>query len=469
MGINGFFCRFYLKNTRSVLTSQKDSGILLINNFYWKVYVMLNKNEWIFSIPAPDNGTLVSGFYNAGPMLADDSETTTDDDSKMQIIADVVEEDFENYKKKLADSGLKITCENELGGNMFAECSPFHLSFFKNRSEIRVIEDKTSTPLDSFGYSAKGNGKTTVYQYGLYYDKENRVTDTAVNCGMLYIIHLSDNSIVLIDGGHILQWNEEAAEALWQFILKITKPAEGEKIRIAAWYCTHAHDDHVNGVNKLLNHHGDRFTLERVMFNMPSHSVKGGGYSQSVYYMKKLIREKYPEAKQLKLHSGQKFTLADAEFEIYYAQEDAVEKENITSFPLRDFNCTSSIMRMMADGKTIMFLGDTNVETEALMARITPREIWKSDFVQVAHHCFNYLDTLYEWINAPIAMLPNSYFGGHTPENTPKLAGVIKHLSGEDNIYYEGEATDGFAVVDGEWKRVSSEPVVGGEYDGSGF
>ena len=66
-------------------------------------------------------------------------------------------------------------------------------------------------------------------------------------------------------------------------------------------------------------------------------------------------------------------------------------------------------------------------------------------------------------------MLPNSYFGGHTPENTPKLAGVIKHLETPDNIYYEGEGTYGFEVVDGKWKKVYEAPVTGGEYDNSGF
>ena len=88
--------------------------------------------------------------------------------------------------------------------------------------------------------------------------------------------------------------------------------------------------------------------------------------------------------------------------------------------------------------------------------------------VQVAHHCFNYLDTLYEWIAAPVAVMPNSYFGAHTPENLGKLAGVLKWLK-DDQIYYEGEGTDGFAATEHGFEHVENLPVIGGPYDESGY
>ncbi len=424
--------------------------------------------DWIFSIPKPDAGVLADGYYNAGPMLECDRDGFTDEDSKMQIVTGVNSRDFFRYIKELQSQGCVKTGANKIGKNRFADFYPYHIAYFAGRSEICVTEDLTSSPLDTFGYSAKGGMRTTVYQYGLYYDKQNQCTATTVNCGMLYLVRLSDGSIVFMDGGHILQWNDEAAEALWQFILKITGVKDGEKVRIVAYYMTHAHDDHANGFTKLLTRHGDRIVVERVMFNTPSYQIKGG-YSESVFDMKKTVAEKYPNAKLLKVHSGQKFTLSDAEFEFLYTHEDAVEKDNITAFPFGDFNCTSSILRLTVDGKTIMFLGDTSVETEKLMERTYTRDEWKSDMVQVAHHCFNYLRTLYDWIDAPIAMLPNSFFGGHTPENTPKLADVLAHLSTPDNIYYEGEATYGFAVVDGVWKKVEEYPLIGGEYDNSGY
>jgi hypothetical protein len=120
---------------------------------------------------------------------------------------------------------------------------------------------------------------------------------------------------------------------------------------------------------------------------------------------------------------------------------------------------------MTTDGGSVMFLGDTNVETEQLLAQISEPELWKSDVVQVAHHCFNYLTTLYAWTDADWAMLPNSYFGGHTPENTPKLADVIEHLEKPENIRYE-EKTTVFTFENGEYKVIGEEDLIGGKWDG---
>ena len=72
---------------------------------------------------------------------------------------------------------------------------------------------------------------------------------------MIYVIKLCDDSLVMIDGGHIFQWNEEAEEGLWNFLKAITNTKDG-KVKIAAWYFTHAHDDHTDGCTKLLRRHG---------------------------------------------------------------------------------------------------------------------------------------------------------------------------------------------------------------------
>ena len=421
--------------------------------------------EFTHDIPMPDEGKIMEKCYNAGPMLSNDKEGFTAEDSIMKIVSDVSESGYRDYLDKLRRAGYSITNENEQYGDLFAEAGEMHIAYRKKRGEIRVIRDAVKTPLDEFSYTASGGNKTTVYQYGLYYDKANACTKTTINCGMFYIIRLCDGGLVMIDGGHRIQWSNEAFEGLWEFLCGIT--GNTGRVRIAAWYFTHAHDDHTDGCTRLLRAHGAEIDLERVMFNFPSYKTVRGSYSDTVFDMKKTVAEMYPKAKLLKVHSGQKIRLADADFEFIYTHEDAVNADDPEKFPPRDFNCTSSVVKFTVGGKSIMFLGDTNVETEAILAETTERELWKSDFVQVAHHCFNYLDTLYEWIDAPMAMLPNSYFGGHTPENTPKLEGVLKHLSPRDNIYYEGEGTYGFEPAENGWRLTYSAPVIGGEYDGA--
>jgi hypothetical protein len=138
------------------------------------------------------------------------------------------------------------------------------------------------------------------------------------------------------------------------------------------------------------------------------------------------------------------------------------------TYNLRDYNCTSTVMRIRFDKKSVMLLGDISQAAEQIIVKSFDSKVLASDVVQVAHHCFNYLDTLYAWIHAPAAMLPNSWGGAHQPENEPKLQAVLNCLK-DDQIWYEGGGTDGFIATEDGWKHVFHEPVIGGPYDGSGY
>lgn len=434
---------------------------------------MTARSGWQLSCPAPIGGTLAEGRYNAGSALADDIHSTTDEDCFMQIVSGMGEGDFDAYIKALTEDGYRLVCENTLGGNRFADLEKAgkgcHVSYFAAKGELRVLEDNCSAPLDAFGYGEIGSVKPAFYQYGLYYDPLNRDnTGVSINCGMLYIVRLSDNSLFMVDGGHIYQCSDEAIEGLWRFLHEITGTPEGGTIRIAAWYITHAHGDHVTGCAKLLNRHHDEIVLERMLYNFPSYQVRQQGYDSWTTVMKEVVRKVYPDVAFLKPHSGQAFSLSDMKVEVLYTHEDAVRADDLSRFPLGDYNCTSAILALWLEGQRVMLLGDTNVEAERVLAELTDRSIWRSDAVQVAHHCFNYLNTLYEWISAPLALLPNSYFGAHTPENTPKLNSILQYVQ-NGQIYYEGEATYGFEVVDGRLQCTHTSPVIGGEYDGSGI
>ena len=432
----------------------------------------MNTNEkWILGCQAPDCGQLADGFFNAGPMFADDRDGATPEDSKMQVVYDVTEADFDVYVAALKESGICGYLERSQAADKFFAFAQngkyYHVRFTAKRGEIRVIEDVISTPIDEFGYTENGPEKTVFYQYALYYDPDNAVTDKTVNCGMLYIVKLSDNSLFMIDGGHIYQSSDEMIEGLWQFLRHITNTSEDGTIRISGWYCTHAHDDHHNGFTKLLNRYHEQILLERVMFNIP-HFSYGGNYALSTFGMKETVPYHYPEAKLLKLHAGQIFDIADMTIEVLYAHEDAAEKEDLDRMHLEDFNCTSSILKLTINGEDIMMLGDTNVETEVLLQKYSEPNLWKADMVQVAHHCFNYLDVMYEWIKAPVAVLPNSFDNAHREENIGKLAGVLKWVK-NDQIYYESDATYGFVAGEKGFELVEKLPLIGGPYDDSGI
>ena len=431
------------------------------------------KNSWLLACPGVDGGVLCPGYYNAGAGLAEDLESVTPEDSHMQVVTGVTEVDFENYIQKLMAAGFSVVQRTRLGRNRFADLERdgkvFHVSFFARPGEIRVVQDNVSLPLTAFSYDTRGEKKTTLYQYGLYYDPLNRDdTGVTINCGMFYIVRLSDNSLFMIDGGHMTQCSDEMIEGLWRFLHEITDTPMGGTIRIAAWYITHAHSDHLIGCAKLLNRHHDRIDLQRMMYNFPSYQVRPGGYDPDTDLMKRVVRQFYPHVPFLKPHSGQEIQLSDLTIRVMYTHEDAVLASDLSRFPHRDYNCTSTVLRLEIDGLRFLSLGDISQEAEAVVMSLTEPADWKGDMVQVAHHCFNYLNGLYYWISAPMALMPHNYYGPHAPENLLKLGGVLNYVE-DGQIYYEGEGTDGFQVTDGKFTHVYHADVVGREYDHSGI
>lgn len=421
------------------------------------------------SVPDYAGGYAASALYNCGGMIADDREHETVEDSPMLLITDTCESDFTAYLDTCTKAGFAPVFENDNSAFRAVQLEKdgirLHVCLTKAAGQVRLIEDRAGVSLAEFSYSSEEKVPAEIVQYALYYDPKNDCTDRTVNCGMLYIVKLADNSLFVMDGGHRYQCSDEAVDGMAAFMRKLTGAKDGEPVRIAAWYVTHAHGDHMAACPRLLRKFPGQFRIERFMANLPSYQTRPGGYDPDIFILKDTLREYCPDMKLLKLHTGQKFTLANTTFEVLYTHEDAVQADNPTVFPMRDFNCTSTILKMTTDGGSVMWLGDTNVELERLMAGITTPELWKADVVQVAHHCFNYLTTLYAWIDADWAMLPNSYFGGHTPENTPKLADVIGHLASPENIYYE-EKTTVFRFEDGKYTVLYEEDLIGGEWDG---
>jgi len=428
-------------------------------------------NELAFSplVPAYTDGTAAPALYNCGGMTADDRERNTPEDCPMQLITGTDAEAYADYIAKCTDNGFSLTYTHESSAVRASQLEKdgvrIYVIFTKQSGEVRLIEDRAGVSLHTFSYCCEEDEPAQIVQYALYYDPNNNVTDKTVNCGMLYIVRLADGKLFVIDGGHRYQCTEEAVAGLAAFMRRLSGTSEGEPVHIAAWYITHAHGDHMAACPRLLRKYPGQFVIERLMMNLPSYQTRPQGYDPDVFVFKEAMRELSPDTMLLKLHTGQTITLAKTQFEVLYTYEDAVCAEDPTKFPMRDFNCTSTILKMTTDGGTVMWLGDTNVELERLMTKVTSPEHWEADVVQVAHHCFNYLTTLYAWIDADYALMPNSYFGSHTPENTPKLADVISHLASEENIWYE-EKTTAFRFEEGKFTVLYEEDCIGGEWDG---
>ena len=422
------------------------------------------------NIPDYDGGRTVPCIYNTGCGIDNDLENDSAINNYTLLVTDTDAEEYADYIKKLTENGYTVIFENRIENDLYTALDGARLLYVyytDAKKEVRIIADNASSRIDKFGYEIKEpQCAVNVTQYGLYYDPENGHSPTTTNCGMFYAVRLADNSLFLIDGGDVFQCSEAALEGRMDYLHRLTGTAKGEKMTVAAWFITHAHNDHMDGCAKMLNRFHDELKVERFVFNFPCSKVRRPDDRFDVFMG--MVKKYCPDALYLKAHAGQKFTLGGVGFTVLYAYEDAIRAGNPSAYPLGDYNCTSTVIKMNVGENSVLWMGDTNVETEKILAEKFSAAVFKSDVVQVAHHCFNYLSTLYPMIDADYAMLPNSYYAAHTAENAPKLQDVLDRLPDERNIWYE-DKTDSFEFIDGKYTLVAEEELIGGEYDGSGF
>jgi len=421
-------------------------------------------------IPSYEGGRYANGIYNSGPGLKNDVLAPTDEDSYMQIVGRTNADEFRNYLNKLAEYGYEKIYEGQTEDNLYAQFEGggklIYAYYIDKLQEARIIADKCSVSLRDFSYEVESNGTTTVYQFGLFHAGN---TNTTMDCGMLYVIKLADNSLFIVDGGHPFQATDKATEAFMDFLREITGKKDGEKMRVT-WFITHAHNDHLAITAKVLHRYHEEFNLERVMFNFPSfQTVKSGYTAFTISWTKQMIEKFHGNAIFLKPYTGMKFRLADMQVEVMYAQEDGVLFVNPTQQSISNFNDTSTVLKLTFDNnRSFILLGDADTYAEKLITNMYKNpDTWKGDIVQVTHHNFNYFTTVYSWIKPSIALVPNSKANATSSINLPKLKDVTR-FTGDDNVYYAGSGTYGFRVVNGEWQLVHEvNKVIGGAYDKS--
>lgn len=436
---------------------------------------MQARDRWLLEeIPSYEGGLLSMNVYNSGAGMMSDVNGATKEDSLMQIAYQTNVKEFEAYLHKLKDCGYTEVTRTQIENNVHAEYEGdgklIYAYYTDGAGTVRVIHDKSSdvSMKDfSYTYTPADDDRTEIYQFGLY---AAGLSLTTVDCGMSYVLKLSDNSVVLIDGGHLYQASDEAVEGFMAFLYEITGTQAGEKIRVAAYFVSHAHNDHVTYMAKVLHKYYRELDLQRVMFNFPSYQTQKDGYG--IYYaswLKHIITTYYPDAVYKKLHTGEKINLADLQMEVLYTHEDATDPLHADVSAVDDFNCTSTVLKLNIDGKNVLLLGDTNTEAETIMTGMYTAPTFKSDVIQVAHHGYNSLPTLNAWIAPEIALCPNSYQNAHASEQRAQNLAQVTAFTGENNVYYSGNGTYGFAVVDGEFALVYSKELIGGPYDGSGM
>ncbi len=415
-----------------------------------------------------------SEVLNCGAgMSAEDKKNGGDDDSFMIVRTDTDGRAFRKFLKELEASGRKETYHREFNGNIFSQFENgehyIYTYYIDSLGEARIILDNSSDcPVSGAdNTNAEQTEGTALMQFSLKYGK--MIPGFSCDCGMLYALRLRDNSVIIIDGGEREQTTEDACDEFMERLYGLTNTKKGEKIRISAYICTHNHDDHMDFFIKLLRREKDVFILERVMFNIPSRTLLG--YSRDnpcTDELKKRIRKYAPDARYIKVHTGQTFKFPDSRIEILTTHEDVLPRSPRVDADgvYRSINESTTIFSITFDDTTVIFLGDAEETNGENLINIYGKNSLSCEYLQCAHHLINDDRNIYSNIKARKLLIPQSRFIGGTSEvdNTRYLT----DLFGEKNMFYAGDCTFVFTVVNGE-ETISRYEQKGYYYDSSEF
>lgn len=304
----------------------------------------------------------------------------TGDDCYMVNFGGVSKDKFEEYCDSMTDNGLTLYAEKTLEGNIYK-------TYFNDKYVVTTIytkyndmckvlaeplsgtalptkaEDNTYTPVDGCD--------TTITQVGLLSDDLGETYN-----GMCYIVRLADGSFIVVDGGFAVEGYEDRIYN----VLKKQAP-DPDHIVIAAWMITHAHDDHVDVFENFFKSYADDVTVERFICNLPSDKQVENIWEPEwnrADKVRELIDKYFPNVPMIKAHPGQEFYIRNAKINILYTID-------IYDGLLEDFNNTSVVFKLEAEGKKMIFLGDYD-DNGKTMSNLYRMQTLKSDIMQVAHH-----------------------------------------------------------------------------------
>ena len=390
---------------------------LLIKNDVYKSEV--GNFVWLMDVPKYVGGKL-SGIADVSDNAYELYYTDTNSDG------------FYAYCNTLEQDGYTKHDENEISGNLYR-------SYYKDGKELvytyyTAKDDSVRIIVSPFNdgllpISFENTGKVTensVTQLKLDYDNKGN--------GMTYIITLEDGSFIIIDGGSNGGSN---ADWLHRKLQELNK-REGTPV-IAAWYLTHIHQDHCGAFANFATKYGNQYVLEYAIHNLPTKyigDVDSDGLLSKFYEngtYQKTTNAFVGEAKVVRVHTGMKFNIHGAEFEVLHTWEDCYPNA------LESQNDSSVVTRMTLSGKTFLWTGDIQKQSADIIIDNFGSYV-KSDYLQLAHHGLANGGSweLYRTVDPTVAFWPTSniIFNEQSQGNGPagllfKAGTVTEHIISE--------------------------------------
>ena len=352
-----------------------------------RVVPLTKKNP---DIPACQAGLFCGGFESSGSTVID----------KYQRIS---AQDYEDYLSLLQESGYALYDAREIEDNRFATLTDnehsVHLSYYPRTRIMRIVVEELGTlcKLD--------DPYETVCDTLLTGMKGETVVAAE---GMGFIIRLADGSFCIIDGGMGDPDGVDADKLM--NILLAQKPAGTQKPVIAAWLFSHLHGDHIGVFNCFSLAHHDDVVIEQLVFNFPKEEEVQKSDSpymldDTIYrytQFKKNLAEFYPDVPVLKVHTGDRFAVRNARFDVLFTLDDLYPKSIMNG----GMNDSSLLLKMTIDGQTTLWTGDFGANSVKTVLSEFSTETLSSDTLQLAHHGMNGTVDFYSAVDPSFALLP---------------------------------------------------------------
>lgn len=300
-------------------------------------------------------------------------------------------------QQTIADAGYAVYDAWQESGSHFATYTKgeqaLYLSFHEKTGTLRLVSDSSRAMAPQRAAGGEDQLAAPLLTQGrlMYY---------AYDCGMLYIIRLTDGRFVVIDGGMCeYEEPEHFLDLLHQ------QNVRGGKPEIAAWFITHPHDDHFNLFNHIMKYRGEEIQLDSLIYSWAEPEYAAPGSDLTDY--NDAVENHCSGVKMIQPHTGQRFAYAGVTFNILYTHEDACPDY------LENVNDTSIVMRMDIDelpgvgARRAMFFGDAMFGTAEFLCDQYAPEVLRSDLMQVAHHgYYGGSDRLYRTVDSKVILWP---------------------------------------------------------------
>lgn len=413
-------------------------------------------------VPPYTGGELVPELFFCGTGRG----TAPSEECLMHAVKNSTAEEFLGYCALLERTHFSGVYKNENSAGIYRgyqkDTITLYTYFTANEKTVRIIRDnagKMPAQLScESGPEAADN--TALMQFSLYYSA--MLPGYSSDCGMMYVIRLRDNSLIVVDGGAPEQSTEDAVHEFMARLRALCSKSESDSITVAAWYCTHPHDDHYDFFCKLLRMYPDCLRVERLLFNFCS--ARAFEEDSSMALLRERLRLYCPDAPYIKLHTGESFNLRGAQFEVLATHEDLLPQKHSENEYYCGLNATSSIVKISFDGASLLLLGDAEEVNGDCLRRIYAENAPSCTFLQAAHHGINEVKNIYSYIKARFVLLPQGRYS--MLKRFPDNYDLICKYYGEKNIYVAGDCTSVFYVKNGE-VQTEFYPTAGYVYDGS--